>query len=57
MYQDKHKDHKCFCIKEYAEAYVLPQVYENLFSVENAFKKGTIFMDLYRPYHQKESIH
>lgn len=37
----------------YAKAYVLPQVYENLFTVNSAFKKGTIFKDLYKPYHEK----
>lgn len=31
----------------YAKAYVLPQEYENLFSINAAFKKGTIFKDLY----------
>lgn len=37
----------------YAKAYVLPQVYENLFTVNSAFKKGTIFKDLYKPYREK----
>lgn len=31
----------------YAKAYVLPQEYENLFSVSMALSKGTIFKDLY----------
>lgn len=38
----------------YAKAYILPQEYENLFSVNAAFKKGTIFKDLYRPYYTKK---
>lgn len=37
----------------YARAYVLPQLYENLFTINSAFKKGTIFKDLYRPYSGK----
>lgn len=37
--------------KEYARAYILPQKYENLFSCKEGFLKGTIFQDLYRPYH------
>lgn len=42
------------CRKDYyAKAYVLPQLYENLFTVNSAFKKGTIFKDLYKPYHEK----
>ncbi len=42
------------CRKDYyAKAYILPQLYENLFTVNSAFKKGTIFKDLYKPYHEK----
>ncbi|MBY0756913.1 spore coat associated protein CotJA [Clostridium sardiniense] len=37
----------------YAKAYVLPQLYENLFTINSALKKGTIFKDLYKPYHEK----
>ena len=37
----------------YAEAYILPQVYENLFRLDTALRKGTIFKDLYRPYRGK----
>lgn len=40
------------CNKNYAEAFVIPQVYENLFPVSEAFKTGTIFKDLYMPYHE-----
>ena len=36
----------------YAKAYILPQKYENIYSINTAFKKGTIFKDLYRPYHK-----
>ena len=42
----------CFYPKEYARAYVLPQLYENLFSPCEALKKGTIFADLYSPYYK-----
>lgn len=31
----------------YAKAYVLPQEYENLFPINIALEKGTIFIDLY----------
>ena len=46
----KDDDSKKDC---YAKAYVLPQVYENLFTINSALKKGTIFKDLYKPYHGK----
>ena len=48
-------DYRCNQFKNlrYAQAYILPQVYENLFRLDTAFKKGTIFKDLYRPYHEK----
>ncbi len=39
---------------EYARAYILPQRYENLYSVYEGFWKGTIFEDLYRPYKEKK---
>ena len=35
---------------EYARAYILPQKYRNLYSVNEGLWKGTIFEDLYRPY-------
>ncbi|MCE5221949.1 MAG: spore coat associated protein CotJA [Clostridium sp.] len=38
--------------KEYARAYIIPQKYENLFSCREGFLMGTIFKDLYRPYHE-----
>lgn len=45
---------KISCTKmEYARAYILPQEYENLYSVKEALEKGTIFKDLYRPYYEK----
>ena len=58
-YMDKSMDHhmgksKDDCMgksKEYARAYILPQKYENLFSCKEGFLMGTIFKDLYRPYH------
>ncbi|SHE97487.1 spore coat associated protein CotJA [Clostridium fallax] len=40
---------------EYARAYILPQKYKNLIcSVDEAFRKGTIFEDLYKPYKEKK---
>ena len=42
---------------EYARAYILPQKYENLFSCKEAFLMGTIFKDLYRPYHDYKHNH
>lgn len=45
MYRHKMKKMKC-----YARAYVEPQIYENLFTVNDAIMYGTIFKDLYYPY-------
>lgn len=45
-----HDDHM-YKSKEYARAYILPQKYENLFSCKEGFLRGTIFKDLYKPYH------
>ncbi|MDY4078305.1 MAG: spore coat associated protein CotJA [Clostridium sp.] len=42
------------CELEYAKAYIVPQRYENLFSMKDVLKTGTIFMDLYRPYVKKD---
>ena len=68
MYES-HEDHMykskdgCMCkshedymhkSKEYARAYILPQKYENLFSCKEGFLAGTIFKDLYRPYHDHD---
>ena len=39
---------------EYARAYILPQKYENLYSICKGFWKGTIFKDLYRPYKENK---
>lgn len=36
--------------RRYAEAFVIPQKYENLFSLSEAINIGTIFKDLYIPY-------
>lgn len=33
-----------------AKAYIPLQSYDNLFSIEEAFNKGTLFQCLYRPY-------
>lgn len=61
-YMDQPKD-DCMCkshehhmskSKEYARAYILPQKYENLFSCKEGFLAGTIFKDLYRPYHDHD---
>lgn len=50
----KHDDCGCKSKEsiEYARAYILPQKYENLYSIKEGFYKGTIFKDLYRPYHE-----
>ncbi len=54
------KSNHCDCDKceyrkmQYARAYVLPQKYENLFPVNIALRKGTIFRDLYMPYYEDE---
>lgn len=42
---------------EYARAYILLQKYENLFSCKEGFLMGTIFKDLYRPYHDHKHEH
>lgn len=39
--------------RQYARAYIEVQVYENLLSLNDAYKAGTIFMDLYMPYDKK----
>ncbi|SFD13476.1 spore coat associated protein CotJA [Clostridium uliginosum] len=49
----RHDDYLCKP-KEYARAYILPQIYENLFSCKEGFDKGTLFKDLYQPYHQNK---
>ncbi|MDU4890569.1 MAG: spore coat associated protein CotJA [Clostridium sp.] len=49
------KTEKQPCVKiKYACAFVLPQSFENLFCIDDAFKMGTIFKDLYRPYHPEK---
>ena len=48
MYMDKIN----VCMQlgdKYATAYVIPQTYKNLFSINDAFENGTIFKDLYMP--------
>ena len=43
---------------DYAKAYIPPQPYENLFSIDDVLKTGTIFMDLYDSYdYHKKSKH
>lgn len=39
--------------RQYARAYIEVQPYENLLSLNDAYKAGTIFMDLYQPYDKK----
>lgn len=46
----RHDDCMCKPEKEYARAYIIPQKYENLYSIKEGFFKGTIFRDLFRPY-------
>lgn len=41
---------------EYATAYVIPQAYGNLFSVNEAFEVGTIFKDLDIPYKEEKQV-
>ena len=57
MYMCKGKDDYMSKSKEYARAYILPQKYENLFSCKEGFLMGTIFKDLYRPYHDHKHEH
>lgn len=54
----KHEDCGCKSKKyEYARAYIIPQEYENLYSCKEGFLRGTIFKDLYRPYHHHGHNH
>lgn len=48
---EKCHEPKKFIELEYARAYVLPQSYQNLFPVDKALWKGTIFEDLKLPYY------
>lgn len=48
------KEYGKFYKRKYAQAYIVPQVYENLFSIKEAFRKGTIFKDLYDEYYENE---
>lgn len=54
-----YRNDDCMCKpkKEYARAYIIPQKYENLYSCKEGFSKGTIFRDLYRPYHSHDHAH
>jgi hypothetical protein len=52
---ESKKDHM-YKTKEYARAYILPQKYENLYSCKEGFLKGTIFVDLYKPYHDYKKM-
>lgn len=38
----------------YAKAYIKPQKYDNIFSLDDGFKNGTMFKDLYCPYKSKK---
>lgn len=50
-----YRDDKYACENiMYAQAYVKPQTYKNLFSCSEGFLKGTIFKDLYMPYKKNE---
>ena len=51
---DKHDKHGCPKM-QYARAYIRPQIYENLFSVDEALCRGTIFKDLYMPYREPKN--
>jgi len=53
----KSKEDHMHKSKEYARAYIIPQKYENLFSCKEGFLMGTIFKDLYRPYHDHKHDH
>lgn len=44
------ESYKVFNPGVYGKAYVNLQPYENLFDVDDAFKAGTLFKDLYSPY-------
>ena len=43
------------CLK-YAQAYIIPQKLENLYSLKDALYKVTIFKVLYRPYKEDNSV-
>ncbi|WP_322392183.1 spore coat associated protein CotJA, partial [Clostridium perfringens] len=45
-----HESHKVFNPHIYAKAFIKLQPYENLFDINDAFKAGTVFKDLYSPY-------
>ena len=38
---------------ESARAYIVPQKFENLYSLDEALENGTLYEDLYRPYVEK----
>ena len=42
---------------ELARAYIPFQVYTRSFSPEEALVKGTMFPELYRPYHRRGKMH
>lgn len=45
-----YESYKVFNPKVYAKVSICNQPYENLFTVKDGFKAGTIFKDLYDPY-------
>lgn len=40
---------------ELARPYIMSQPYTNLYSLQEALKRGTLFADLYKPYINKEN--
>lgn len=54
MFRDN--PNKYTCLTEYARSYIKYQPYENLLSVEDAFKKGTIFKNLDMPYKENSKL-
>lgn len=51
-----YESYKLFNPNLYAKAYIVPQPYEHLFNIDEAFDAGTIFRDLYSPYCAEEYI-
>lgn len=44
-------------VNDYAKAFIVPQVYENIFPMNDALCKGTIFKDLYKPYKEQQKCY
>ena len=45
-----YETYKVYNPNLYGKIFINPQVYENLFNLNDAFTAGTIFKDLYNPY-------